>query len=121
MAEDADEELWAAGADVVINLKDYEKYGNDAGALKALSRRAPGHTPDRYRAVLGSLCAVHDLAVSAIGRHRVPRPDQRGRIASLEDIDTKACLAELDAVEPGVALRQKETILLRVIHWHYLR
>ena len=43
------------------------------------------------------------------------------RFAEFEDIDFDACLAELEAIEPGVATEQKRAILTWVIYWHYLK
>jgi|GEM_PF-2454411 len=118
---DAEQILLDACADVVIRLKDYGSYGGEAGALTALRRRVPGHPPERYRTVLRLLGDVHDRAVEAIGQHRIRRSDKRSRFAEVEDIDTAACLAELDELAPGFAVPQKRVILMRVIYWHYLR
>jgi len=104
----------------VIRLKDYGSYGGDAGARKALRRRVPGHPTERYRTVLGLLCAVHGRAVGAIAKHRLPPAGNR-RYAELEDIDLDACMAELEGIAPGFAVPQKRVILMRVIYWHHLR
>jgi hypothetical protein len=121
MAVEADKKLLEACSDVVIRFKGHGSYKTESGAVKALSRRAPGHTPEQYRACFGLLCGVYDRAVSAIGRHRARRPGKRSRFAEPEDIDASACLAELEEIEPGVAARQKEEILGWVIYWHHLR
>lgn len=121
MAGDPGDELLDAGADVVFRWKAYANYAGEAGAMNALRRRVPGHTPERYRAAFGVLCAAYDGAVSAVGRHYVQRPDKRSRFAEVADIDTGACLAELDGMAPELPAAVKEGILMRVIYWHYLR
>jgi hypothetical protein len=107
--------------DVVIRLKGHGSYKGHPGALKALARRAPGSTEEDRRTLLDLLCRVYDRAVEAIQRHRAERPGKVRRFAEFEDIDFNACLAELEAIEPGVATEQKRAILTWVIYWHYLK
>ena len=117
----SDPKLLDTCLDVVIRFKAHGNYKDEAGALKALRRRAPALPPEQYRFWLDLLCRVYDRALSAIERHRVRAAARRSRLAHPDDIDHQACLAELDEIAPGLAKRQKEKILSWVIYWHYLR
>lgn len=117
----SDPKLLDIACDVAIRFRAFRSYGDQKGALKALRRRAPGHTPDEYRSALEFLLAVYARAVAAIVRHPAHRPDKTSRFAEPEDIDFDACLAELDEIEPGLARREKGWILNWCIFWHYLK
>ena len=116
-----DPNLLAVACDVVIRFKGHGCYEGVPGALRALARRAPGFTEEDRRTALEMLCRAYDRAVEAIQRHRAERPGKVSRFAEFEDIDFDACLAELEAIGPGVATEQKRTILTWVIFWHYLK
>jgi hypothetical protein len=118
---DHDPALLDVACDVAIRLKGHGSYEGRSGALRALARRAPGHTAEEYRTVLDLLCRAYDRAVEAIREHRVDRPEEAGRLAEFEDIDFDACLAELEAIGPGVAPSERRAILTWVIFWHYLK
>jgi hypothetical protein len=107
--------------DVTIRFKGHSSYGNEKGALRALRRRAPGFTPEEYQSVFRFLCRVYDTAEDAIPRHLAHRPKKTSEFAEFEDIDYAACMKELDAIEPGVALREKQWILNWCIFWCYLK
>jgi hypothetical protein len=113
--------LLEAACDVVIRLKGHGSYNGQPGALRALAKRAPGSSQAEFRAVFDLLCRVYDLAAEAIQRHPAERPEKQGRFAEFEDIDFDACMVELEAIEPGVATKQKREILTWVIYWHYLK
>ncbi len=108
-------------ADVVMRFIEHGSYKGEAGAVKALRRRVPGRTQEEYQACFNFLCGVYNRAVAAIDRHHIKRPDKRSRYAEPEDIDSTACLEEMEQIEPGVGLRQKQEILGWAIYWHYLR
>ncbi|MHB1558444.1 MAG: hypothetical protein ACYC61_13375 [Isosphaeraceae bacterium] len=116
-----DPKLLDVACDVAIRFRGHGSYGDQNGAMKAMRRRAPGHTTDEYRSVLEFLIAVHDRAVAAIARHPADRPDKTTQYARAADIDFDACLAELDEIEPGLAVREKGWILNWCIFWHYLK
>ncbi len=116
-----DPKLLDVASDVAVRFQGHGSYGDENGALRALRRRAPGFTPDEYRSVLEFLLAVYDRAVAAIARHPAHRPDKTSRFAEPEDIHFHACLAELDEIEPGLALKDKGGILNWCIFWHYLK
>lgn len=116
-----DPRLLDIACDVTIRFRGHRSYGDERGALKALRRRAPGHTPDEYRAVFECLCSVYDRAVLAISRHPTHRPEKATNVAESEDIDYAACMADLDEIEPGRAFREKGWILNWCIFWHYLK
>lgn len=116
-----DPRLLDIARDVTIRFRGHGSYGDERGALKALRRRAPGHTPDEYLAVFELLCTVYDKAVAAIPRHPAQRPDKTSILAKAEDIDFDACMAELDEIEPGLAASEKGWILNWCIFWHYLK
>jgi hypothetical protein len=105
----------------VIRFKGHGSYKGEQGAIRALARRAPGFESEEYRALFDLLCRVYDRAVEAIGRHPADRPGKQSRYAEYEDIDHGACLAELEQIEPGVAVPEKRAILSWVIFWHYLK
>ncbi len=86
-----------------------------------MRRRAPGFSDDEYLAVFDLFCRVHDLAVEAIRRHPAERPEKTRRVREFEDIDHAACMRELEIVEPGVAVKEKGSMLNWVIFWHYLK
>jgi len=113
--------LLDVACDVAIRFRGHGSYGNEAGALKALRRRAPGYTPDEYRAAFEFLVAVYDRAVDAIPRHPAHRPEKKTDVAEFEDINYAACMKELDGIEPGLAEREKRWILNWCIFWHYLK
>ncbi len=108
-------------SDVVVRFTAHGQYGHKQKALKALSRRAPGFTPEEYLAVFDLLCGVYDRAAEAIDRHRTVRPEKKSRYSEPEDIDFDACMRELDEIAPGEALGHKGQILNWVIFWHYLK
>ncbi len=110
--------LLDVACDVVIRFKGHGSYEGVPGALRALARRAPGSTEEDRRTALELLCRAYDRAVEAIREHCVERPGKRSRFAEFEDIDFDACLAELEAIGPGVAEVQKRAILNWVIYWH---
>jgi hypothetical protein len=116
-----DPALLDVACDVAIRLKGHGSYSGPSGALRGLVRRAPGHTAEEYRAALDLLCRAYDRAVEAIRDHPVDRPQEGGRFAEFGDIDFDACLAELEAIGPGVAAAQKRAILTWVIFWHSLK
>lgn len=117
----SDENLFDVACDVVIRLKGHDSYKRQSGALKALARRAPGFTQEQYRDVLNFLISVYDQAVKSVTLHRVERPEKTSRFAEMEDIDSKACMADLEFIEPGLATEQKWEILNWVIFWYYLK
>ncbi len=116
-----DPTLLDIACDVTIRFRGHGSYGDERGALKALRRRAPGHTPGEYLAVFEFLVRVYDRAVEAIPRHLVFRPEKTSIFAESEDIDFYACMAELDEIEPGLAAREKGWILNWCVFWHYLK
>ncbi len=116
-----DPRLLDIACDVTIRFRGHGSYGDEKGALKALRRRAPGHTPGEYQAVFKFLRTVYDRAVAAIPRHPAHRPEKTSKFAEADDIDFYACLAELDEIEPGLAAREKGWILNWCIFWHYLK
>jgi hypothetical protein len=115
-----DPKLLDIACDVTIRFRGHRSYGDEKGAIRALRRRAPGHTPDEYRAVFELLGRVYDRAVEAIPMHRAQRPEKLTKFAPFEDIDYAACMKELDEIEPGVALKEKQWILNWCIFWYYL-
>jgi hypothetical protein len=117
----ADPNLLDVACDVVIRLKGHGSYKGEPGALRALAKRAPGFSRDEYLAVFDSLCQVYDRAVDAIRQHPAERPEKEGQFAEFEDIDCDVCMGDLEAIEPGVATKQKQEILIWVIFWHYLK
>lgn len=116
-----DERLLDVCADVVIRFKAHERYRSEAGALRALKRRAPGYPEEEYRTAFSLLSRVYDQAMLAVKRHRRPPMTPPNHFAAFEDIDVQICLVELDRIAPNAAQRQKKTILHWVIYWHYLR
>ena len=117
----ADPTLLDAASDVAVRFRGHDSYGGEAGAIRALRMRAPGHTFDEYRAAFEFLRAVYDRAEEAIARNRAVRPEKTSRFAEPEDIDFAACMRELDEIEPGVAMKEKGGILNWCIFWHYLK
>jgi hypothetical protein len=115
-----DPRLLDVGCDVVVRFKGSGSYKGEAGAIKAMRRRAPGFSDDEYRAVFEMFCQVHDLAVEAIQRHPAERPEKKRRVCEFEDIDYAACMGELETIEPGVAVREKGSMLNWVILVYYL-
>ena len=113
--------LLDVGSDVAIRFKGHGSYQGESGALRALTRRAPGFSRAEYRATFGLLCRVYDRAVAAVQRHRAVEPASQSRIAAYEDIDFDACMGELETIAPGAAREAKRAILSWVIYWHYLR
>src|SRR4051794_20770875 len=116
-----DPNLLDVGCDVVVRFKGHGSYKGEPGAVRALAKRGPGSTQDESRAVFDLLCRVYDLAAEAIQRHPAERPEKQGQFAEFEDIDFDACMVELEAIEPGVATKQKREILTWVIFWNYLK
>jgi hypothetical protein len=108
-------------SDVVMRFLAHDTYGTEQKALNALSRRAPGFSPDQYRAVFDVLCRVYTRAVEAIPRYHSPRPNEGSQFSQFEDIDFDECMKELDEIAPGEAMNCKQQILNWVIFWHYLK
>jgi hypothetical protein len=116
-----DPKLLDVGSDVVIRFKGHGSYKGEAGALKAMRRRAPGFSDEDCRAAFDMLSQVYDRAVDAIQRHWVHRPEKKSMFSEFEDIDHDACMRELETIEPGVGTRQKQAILNWVIFYWYLK
>lgn len=117
-----DLKLLEIACDVAIRLRGHWSYGNTIeGAIKALRRRAPGHTPDKYRAVLEFLCKVYDRAAEVIPMYPAQHHVNTTGFAQFEDIDYTACMRELNRIKPGVALKEKRCILNWCIFWCYLK
>lgn len=125
-----DSKLLDTACDVVIRFRGHRSYGNEAGAIKALRRRAPGHalrrrapghTLEEYQAAFEFLCEVYDRAVAAVPRHRLNRPEKTTDVAEFEDIDYVACMKELNKLKPGIAKDEKRWILNWCIFWCYLK
>jgi hypothetical protein len=113
--------LHDVACDVVIRFKGHSSYKGQPGALRALAKRAFDSSRAESRAAFNLLSRVYDLAAEAIQRHPAERPEKQGQFAEFEDIDFGACMVELEAIEPGVATKQKREILTWVIYWHYLK
>ncbi len=116
-----DPKLLDTACDVTIRFRGHRSYGGEAGAIRALRRRAPGPTPEEYRSAFEFLLTVYDRAVEAIPSHPAHRPEKGTDLAEFEDIDFAACLGELDEIEPGLATREKRWILNWCIFWCYLK
>lgn len=121
MAIPTEPEFLEIASDVTSRFKAHGAYGDKKRAIKALRRRAPGFTPEEYEAVFDFLCNVYDRAVAAIPNHPAERPEKTSEFAEFADIDYAACLNELNAIEPGLAIKEKHGILNWCIYWHYLR
>ena len=106
---------------VVVRFKAHDSYKTEMRALAALRRRAPGFDQEQYANAFELLCQVYDCAVDFVPRNKRANPDKTSPFAEFADIDYAACLIELDKVQPGIAVRQKEVILTWVIYWHHLR
>jgi hypothetical protein len=116
-----DPKLLDIACDVKISFRGHRSYGYENGAIRALRRRAPGHTPDEYGAVFEFLLTVYDRAKKAIPMHPAQRPEKTTKFVDFEDIDYAACMKELDEIEPGVAPKEKQWILNWCIFWYYLK
>ena len=116
-----DPRLLDIACDVAIRFRGHGSYKDEAGALRALRRRAPGHTTDEYRQVFEPLRTIYDRTVEAIPRHPAYRPKKATDVAEIGDIDFDACMAELDEIEPGLLAKEKGCILNWCIFWHYLK
>jgi hypothetical protein len=106
----------------VHQFKSYDSFrGRPREATRALARRVPGFEAEQYQALFDILCRVYDVAVAAISRHRRVTQKKRGEYADAADIDSEACMKEMDAIAPGYAMTAKSNILAWVIDWYYLR
>ena len=116
-----DPKLLDIASDVVVRFKEHDQYKGEAGALKALKRRAPAFSDDDYRAAFDLMSRILDRAIDAIPRHHVHRPDKKSQFSESEDIDFDACMQELETIEPGVGTPTKWQLLNWAIFWHYLK
>jgi uncharacterized protein (TIGR02996 family) len=117
-----DPRLFDVCGEVVHYFKSYDSYrGRRREATRALARRVPGFEAGQYQALFDILCRVYDVAVAAISRHRLVTRKKRGEYAEAADIDSEACMKEMDAIAPGYAMAAKSNILAWVIDWYYLR
>jgi hypothetical protein len=108
--------------DVVIRYKGHGSYKNEEGALKAFKKRAKAYSPGSCREAFEITCRVYDAAVALLSDRRyIKKANPASIYAEFEDVDFKACVAELRKAEPAAGDKIYGAILSWAILWFYLK
>jgi hypothetical protein len=118
----ADEEKFlTALSDVVWRFQVYDQYGRKPDkAIKALTKRAPGYSPEFYRDQFESnlkLLLTTIAAVEAAPKHF----KVENKYSQFSDVDSDFVMNKLRAAfpnQPDIFLKQH---IGMVIYWYYLR
>ena len=106
--------LPAAACDVAAYFRAHGAYGSEAGALRALRRRAPGKSPNSYQRILTRALALYDTAVKLVAR------DAR-KLTEAPTPDFSRLSKELAVVCPGFSTAIRVQTLHWVLFWHHLK
>jgi len=116
-----DEKFATALSDVVWQFHVYGAYGKkESKAVKALTKRAPSHTPEVCKEMFEISLNVLAATIEAVGKApKTPKPGQE--FSEYKDIDSAFVLKELRIKFPGQADELLRSYIGMVIHWYYMR
>ena len=108
-------------SDVVWRFYVYEKYGKDhAKALKALAKRAPGHSDKFYKDIFELYLALLVATIDAV--ESAPISTKQGQIYSdYSDIDMDHVMDQLRARFSGQSDNFLNSFTGMTIYYYYLR
>jgi hypothetical protein len=116
-----DEKLLSAVSDVTWQLHAYDQYGkNQARAIKALAKRAPGYTAEFYKEIfelhlkllIATIDAVKDAPLFI-------KPGQK--YSEYTDVSINSVMDRLRSAFPGYPDEFLKNSIGMVIYWYYLR
>jgi len=116
-----DEKFLDALADVVWRFRVYDQYGKDPRkAIKALSKRAPGQTPEFYRESFELDLKILSASIEAV--NEAPKSHKPGQVYSeYSDVDLDFVLSRLHDAFPDQSTDHLNRYLGMVIFWYYLK
>ena len=115
-----DEKFRDALSDVVWRFEAYDQYGRDPKkAVKALSKRAPGYTPEFYRAMFELDLKLLVATIKAV--EDAQKNKKSGQYRKFEDVDSEFVLGQLRAAFTDQAEAYLKSHVGMVIYWYYLR
>ncbi len=116
-----DKKLADATSDVVWRLHVYEKYQKDpAKALKALAKRAPGHSDKSYKNIFELYLALLIASIDAVERAPIShKPDQM--YSQYSDIDMDHVMSQLRSKFPRQRDDFLNSFMSMTIYYYYLR
>jgi hypothetical protein len=116
-----DEKFLSALSDVAWRFQAYDQYRRDPKkAIKALSKRAPGYTPEFYREQFElelKLLSITIDAVQEAPKHFKPE----NKYSDFSDVDSEFVMTKLRNAFPGQTDKFLKGHLGMVIYWYYLR
>lgn len=116
-----DEKFQKALSDVVWRFHAYHQYKHDPQkAIKALTKRASGHSPEFYQEQFElnlKLLLVTIEAVEAAPKHRKPE----SKYVEYSDVDSEYVLNQLRAAFPSQSDELLHEHVGMTIYWYYLR
>lgn len=115
-----DEKSAAIIGDVVWRYHVYNQYGEIRKALKALTRRIPGHPLEIYKEAFEQDLRLLIVTIEAI--HEAPKqPNPKNKFADASDVDIDHVMGKLRAVFPDETDEYLSGHIGMVIYWFYLR
>ena len=116
-----DEKFASALSDVVWQFHVYGKYkGENKNALKALSKRVPGYTPNIYWEMFESSLQVLIATIETVeDAPKNPKPGQK--FSEYADVNLDFVMSKLRNAFPEQDDDFLKSHLGMVIYWYYLR
>lgn len=115
-----DEKSAAIIGDVVWRYHVYNQYGEIRKALKALTRRIPGHPLEVYKEAFEQELRLLIVTIEAV--NDAPKhPDPKNKFADASDVDIDHVMEKLRAAFPDETDEYLSGHIGMVIYWFYLR
>lgn len=116
-----DQRLLDAASDVAWRFHAYDGYGKDpAKAIKALSKRAPGHSPEFYREIFDLHLKLLIATIDAV--KDAPLFTKPGKkYSEYTDVSIDFVMDRLRSLFPGYPDDFLGSDVGMVIYWFYLR
>jgi len=116
-----DEKFLAALSDVVWRFHVYDQYAQKPKkAIKALSKRAPGHSAEFYREQFELNLRLLIATIEAV--EEAPKHfKSENKYSEYSDVDSEAAIHKLQVTFPEQSNDFLKTYLGMVIYWFYLR
>jgi len=116
-----DEKFASALSSVVWQFHVYGAYSKKQNkAIKALSKRAPGHTAELYKEMFELSLNILLATINAVEKApKSPKPGQD--FSELSDVDTDFVLNQLRTTFPQQTDDFIQSHIAMVIYWYYLR
>ncbi|MBK9927714.1 MAG: hypothetical protein IPP66_20780 [Anaerolineales bacterium] len=117
----SDETFSLALSDVVWQFHVYGKNGGEPKkAIKALTKRAPGYSPDIYKEMFDLSLNVLVATIEAVEKApKSPKPGQE--FAEFADVDMEYVMSQLHAQFPGQTDTLLKSYVGMTINWFYMR